>query len=146
MTTFLDAAALVALMRDEPGAERVAAVLRSGPAAMTAINLGEAMDVVIRRGGLAPTDARRAIGRLTSSTLSVIPVDEALAWRAAELRARRYHRSRTPLSLSDCVCLAAAGEHDLVLTSDGPMLRVAQDEGIRSEALPDSSGELPEGL
>lgn len=146
MRAFLDAAALVALLRDEPAAGRVAEALRVGEAAITAINLGETIDVVVRRGGVAPTDARRVIGRLTAGALAVIPVDEATAWRAAELRARRYHRSLAPLSLSDCVCLVAASEiQGTVLTSDGPMLHVARAEGIAAEALPDSGGRMPPG-
>ena len=145
MITFLDAAALVALVRGEPAAERVAAVLRDGAAGMTAINLGEAIDVIVRRGGVAAAEAQRVIGRLTASTLAVTPVDEAIAWQAAELRARRYHRSSAPVSLSDCVCLVAAGDHGIVLTSDGPMLRIARLEGIAAEALPDSSGRMADG-
>lgn len=146
MNALLDAAALVALLRDEPAAPRVAVALRAEGTAIVAANLAEAVDVLMRREGVAESAVRTAIGRLTSTRLGVIPVDEALAWRAGILRARRYHRTRAPLSLGDCLCLAAVRDETIVLTSDAAMLRTARAERLAAEPLRDSRGRMPRRL
>lgn len=147
MSVVLDAAALIALLRGEPAAARVAAALREATATIVAVNLAETIDILVRREEVAEADVRRALDRLTGSLLRVVPVDEALAWQGALTHARRYHRTASPLSLSDCLCLAAAAAGgDTVLTSDVPMLRAAQAEGVALEVLPDSAGRKPAGF
>jgi PIN domain nuclease of toxin-antitoxin system len=138
----LDASALTALLRDEPAAAAVAEILRDGGASITAVNLAEAMDVVSRRAGARPTAVRSAIAAL-ESVLSVMPVDERLALRAGELRARHYDRSRCAVSIPDCVLLGAASDGDSVATSDSAVMTVAELEGIHTLPLPDSTGRLP---
>ena len=51
MADVLDAYALVALIVNEPAAELVEGVLRAGDAAITSVNLGEAIDVSCRVHG-----------------------------------------------------------------------------------------------
>ena len=59
---------------------------------------------------------------------------------AASLRATatHYHGARRPLSLADCICLAAARRGDRVATADGPMLETAEIEGIATVPLASS--------
>jgi hypothetical protein len=62
-------------------------------------------------------------------------MDEPIARRAAAVRARRYHRTSAPLSLADCIVLAATGESDRLATADGPLIRVAEAEKVQVTAL-----------
>jgi PIN domain nuclease of toxin-antitoxin system len=48
VSVLLDAFALIALLTDEPAAETVEVLLRRGDAAMTVVNLAEALDVLRR--------------------------------------------------------------------------------------------------
>lgn len=95
----LDASAVLALLRDEPGAARVAALLPI--AAISAVNLAEVF-IVLERRGVPPADARRAVDALA---LDVLPADDATAHAAAGIAAGN---SRRGLSLGDCFCLATA--------------------------------------
>jgi hypothetical protein len=69
---------------------------------------------------------------------SIVPIslDFTTARRAAELRARHYHRSRCPISLADAVLLASADRGDTVATADPDVLAVAAAEGVETLALP----------
>lgn len=98
-SVLLDASAFLALIQGEPGAERVAAELDR--AAISAVNLAEAIEVATRRG--APRE--RATAWAEELGLAVIPFDAAMAHEAARLLAR--HR-RDGLSLGDAACLATA--------------------------------------
>jgi PIN domain nuclease of toxin-antitoxin system len=142
MSFLLDASAIVAFVRGEPAADEVADALRSGEAAVVAVNVAEVIDVLVRRIGLPLDEVDVAFARLIA-LLDVRPVDVPLARRAGALRARRYDRARAPLSLADCHCIAAAGRDDVVLSSDVPLLRVAEVEGLTVRALPDSHGRRP---
>jgi len=139
MSLLLDASALIAFVRGEPAADEVADALRSGDAAVVSVIVGEVADVLVRRIGVPEVDVDAALGRVVA-LLEVRPVDAALARRAGALRARRYRRDSAPLSLADCHCIAAAGSDDVVLSSDEPLLRVADAEGVAIRALPDSRG------
>jgi predicted nucleic acid-binding protein len=127
----LDAFALIALLADEPAADQVEALLRRGEAAITAINLAEALDVLQRVQGIAPERLRTLTVPLLQGSVELLPVDETLARGAGELRARHYHRSRSPLSLADCVLLAAAQAVGAIATADEPLIRAARAECIR---------------
>lgn len=73
----LDASALLALVRAEPGAKRVRAVLAR--AVISAVNLAEVVGRLAEHGGHAG-EIRRGLGRLR---LTVVPVDEELGYAAA---------------------------------------------------------------
>lgn len=131
----LDAYALIALLADEPAAEEVETLLRRGGTAITAINLAEALDVLQRVEGV-PRERLEAITRpLLGEWIALVPIDERIARDAADIRARSYHRTRAPVSLADCVLVAAAGEANVLATADGPLLAVAQAEGVQVKAL-----------
>lgn len=141
MTVVLDAYALTALLAAEPAAEEVADLITAGPVAVTAPNLAEAADRLGRVYGLAVARTHAAVESLEqSSDLTVRGIDRMHAWRAAELRVEHYHRTRCPLSLSDCLLLAATGDEERLATSDPHVLATADLENIARIALADSQG------
>ena len=95
----LDASAVIALLRDEPGAEVVAAY--AGDALISAVNVQEVAKALLVRG--IPLDvARRMIGALR---LEVRPHDVEDAYAAASL----YEATRSRGSgLGDRTCMALA--------------------------------------
>jgi predicted nucleic acid-binding protein len=138
-STLIDASALIALLGAEPAAGEVQELLRSG-AAMTTLNLAEAIDRLKRRYDLEIERTRPVIEGLLAKSLTLLPLGAAQAWRAGEIRAAHYHRSRCPISLADAVLVASAPAGGRIASSDGPLLRVAASEGIATAALPDSQG------
>ena len=135
MSILLDAFALIALLADEPAADEVEALLRGGEAAMTAVNLAEALDVLQRVQGISFERLQTLTTPLVGERIKLLPIDEPIARRAADIRARRYHRTSAPLSLADCILLAATGESDRLATADGPLIRVAEAEKVQVRAL-----------
>jgi PIN domain nuclease of toxin-antitoxin system len=95
----LDASAVLTLLHDEPGAERMAELLPT--AAISSVNLAEVL-IVLERRGVPAADARRAVDSLA---LDVVPADDATAHAAAGIAAANPRRG---LSLGDCFCLATA--------------------------------------
>jgi PIN domain nuclease of toxin-antitoxin system len=138
-STLIDASALIALLGAEPAAGEVQEMLRSG-AAMTTLNLAEAIDQLKRRYDLEIERTRPVIEGLLAKSLTLLPLELAQAWRAGEIRAAHYHRSRCPISLADAVLVASAPTGGCIASSDGPLLTVAASEGIATVALPDSKG------
>ncbi|HWX44624.1 MAG TPA: PIN domain-containing protein [Solirubrobacteraceae bacterium] len=136
MSVLLDAFALIALLAEEPAADDVEALLRRGEAAITAVNLAEALDVLQRVQGIPRERLEALTAPLVGERMTLIAIDERIARDAADIRARRYHRTRAPLSLADCILLAATGESDALATGDGPLIRVAEAENVQVKALP----------
>jgi ribonuclease VapC len=115
----LDASALLALLQNEAGAERVAALLSGG--AMSAVNLSE---VVARLSdhGMPADDVREALDGLP---LDVHAFDREAAFAAGELR--RITRG-AGLSLGDRACLALAARLGLTaVTADRAWATIADD-------------------
>lgn len=136
MSVLLDAFALIALLANEPAADEVESLLRRGEAAITPINLAEALDVLQRVHGMGLERLDAVTMPLVGEVIALTTIDERIARRAADIRARRYHRTRAPLSLADCILLAATGEEDELATADGPLIRTAEAEGVRVRTLP----------
>lgn len=134
----LDAYALLAYLRDEPAAESVTSLLRTHGCAMSAVNLTEVLDQLIRIDRLAARDVAEAVSGLIGGPIAVLSADENVAWRAAELRARYYRRKDSALSLADCILLACAGPDDAIATSDTGVAIAAREEGIGLRELPGS--------
>lgn len=139
----LDAYAVLALALDEDAASEIEEIVRSDDVAVTATNYFEATDRLVRRSGWSPSETSERFGLLFDDPVDVVPVDAAIAWRGAHLRARYYHRTTCDVSLADCVLLASAGPDDSVATADPAVAAVARAEGIGLVALPDSSGQRP---
>jgi PIN domain nuclease of toxin-antitoxin system len=141
--TLLDSFALIAFTLDEPAAEQVDDLLRTSDAEVTSVNFTEVVDVLERVRGLDSLDVHEVFDPLLAGILSVVPVTEEHAWRAADLRRRYYHRTSAALSLADCIFLAAARSDLTLATADPVIARTARSEGLNLIALPDSQGRLP---
>ena len=98
----LDASALLALMYDEAGADRVEAVLRRG-AAISTVNWAEAISRMAERGEpTAVSEPRINTTVAAAGSLAVIAFDAPQAVEAARLRVPTRHLG---LSLGDRACL-----------------------------------------
>jgi PIN domain nuclease of toxin-antitoxin system len=95
----LDASALMAVLREEPGAAVVEALLDA--AAISTVNLSEVQAKLVERG----TPAAGAWSWLTELDLEVVDFDRAQARIAGDLRVPTRGRG---LSFADCACLALA--------------------------------------
>jgi len=105
VTAVLDASALLALLKGEPGAERVAEALERG-AYLSAVNLAEVLSKLADWGeDPAEAQARMAQVGLLGAAAEVLPFTGEDALEVARLRAltRAYG-----LSFGDRACLALA--------------------------------------
>lgn len=142
--TLLDSSALVALFVEEPAAEEVEDLLRSGEARIVSVNLAETIDVLVRIFGNELEDVEGRLVPLLVDALDVVVVDEPAARRGAEIRITYYNPRDMELSLADCLLVGTAADTaDSIATSDGPLAMVARMEGIELIALPDSFGRRP---
>ena len=95
----LDASALIAFLRREPGGALVEPMLST--AVISSVNLTEVVTRMID-GGIAWEHARHVI---TETTIETVPFDADLAFAAGALRTATRSRG---LSLGDRACLALA--------------------------------------
>lgn len=130
-------------MRAQPAEDEVAALLHRGNCATPAPCVAEIVDRLARRWGSSEDEIARQLGPLVDESVAVLGIDSRIAWRAGEIRAGHYHRSKSALSLADCVLLAAAGPDDEIATSDRAVATTAQRLGIGLIPLLDSDGERP---
>jgi len=145
VTTVLDASALVAFLTDEPARDPVEALLRRRPPpSISAVNLVETIDVLVRIRGDDERSVRDRVDWLIVGGLEIEPVWLPIARAAGAIRGRHYHRVRAPISHADAVCVATALTlgSDLA-TSDADLATVARSLGVPVIALPDSAGRLP---
>jgi ribonuclease VapC len=106
----LDASAVLAVIFDEPGSERVAAHLPG--ALISAVNAAEVMTKLVDLG--MPDETVNAI--FEGLQLTILPFETAHARASARLRPQTRAAG---LSLGDRACLAVAGQRDApVLTTD----------------------------
>lgn len=138
LSTWLDAYALVALVGGELAGPVVEGILRAGGVSMATLNLAEALDQLERRARLPAEEIADRLEPLLAAAVDVAPLDARIAWDAASLRARWYHRVRAPVSLADCVLLSSASTGDAVATADRPVLRIAPELGLEPVELPRS--------
>lgn len=121
----LDSWALLAYLKDEPAAGRIEEAWLSLGAAISALNLGEALYMRIRERGEA--DAVADIERIRKRS-KVIGADCALIRAAARVKARGG------LSYADAFCVATALRLDAPLwTGDPEILDLA--EGLQCDVL-----------
>ena len=106
----LDASAILAFLRDEPGADVVARY--RGGAVVSAVNVAEVGSRLADLGA-SLSEVRRAIALMA---LEIIPFDSEQAFAAAGIRDRTRGRG---LSLGDRACLQLAARHELpAVTAD----------------------------
>lgn len=109
-SAILDASALLALLKDEPGSDMVAATIPG--AAISAVNLAEVVGKLVD-AGLSEDSARDATLGLG---LDIHPFDANAAFLTGGLRGKTREAG---LSLGDRACLALAIEKSLpVITAD----------------------------
>jgi predicted nucleic acid-binding protein len=139
----LDASALIALLNGEPGASAVEAVLRDPDraSAVSAVNVAETVDVLIRIYGIAASDVAEAFDLLELGGLAVVEVSPRTAWRAGLFRAARYRRRGADVSLADGIAaVTAEGRGEPLVTSDRALAVVARAAGIDVVPIPDAAG------
>ena len=113
MTAIIDAAALLAVLLDEPGAAEVIPVLRAST--MSALNVSESCSRGMERGATIAG----VLGSIRRFEIAVVPFDAAQAKLAAELRPPTKH---VGASLGDRACLALAQMRGLpIYTGDRRM-------------------------
>ena len=119
MTKALDAWALLALVRDEPPAERVEAELADGTGVISWMNLGEVYYHELRR--LGEKGAARLVERVRRILIAEEP-DADLVMHAARIKAAGG------LSYADCFAIATAARHAVpLLTGDPEIIEAAAD-------------------
>lgn len=119
----LDASAILALLKGERGATKVAGVIAD--AAVCAVNQAEVVSHYIHLGA-SFDDVRAMLGALP---YRVVAADEGLAWDAGELRRVTMTAG---LSLGDRFCLALARRSGApVYTADKAWKDIAGDSGVK---------------
>ena len=123
----LDASALLCLFFQEPGAERVEAVLDT--ATMSTINYAEVIAKLADRG--VPVQIMMA--DLSDLDLEIVPADRVLADMAGRIGAGPH---RSGLAIGDRFCLALAKRLGATaLTVDRGWVKVAEQIGVSVEVL-----------
>lgn len=144
--TVLDASALVSFLVSEPGRPEVESLLRVSepPPAMSAVNLAEVVDVLVRLRHVSFDDLLERLTWLSVGGLEIVAADIEIGATAGFLRARHYHRMQRCVSIADCHALATALvlEHPLA-TSDPHLAAAARDEDVAVVPLPGSTGRRP---
>ena len=132
MSYVLDAFAVMAFLRDEPGGPKVRELLRAAAQDeiqlyLSLINYGEVLYLVERRWG--ELELRKVIARLDELPIQVMLVDRPLVLAAAHVKA--HHR----LSYADAFAVALAQQLDAVVVTGDPEFKSVE-EVVRIEWLP----------
>lgn len=116
----IDASAVLAWLRDEPGADTVAG--RLDGSFLSAVNLSEVLQKHLAVGTLSGPEAAGFAGDLASLGLSVVPFGE----REVSVAAVMWDKTRRlGLGLADRACMATAVGFGLpALTADRPWAEV----------------------
>lgn len=111
--TVLDASAVMALLQQEPGADRVLQAVSTSVLPM--VNLAEVLGKAADRG----IDPARHLALFDQWGLALESVQRADVLRSADIRRRETAERRPVLSLADRLCLAVAGRLGVpALTAD----------------------------
>ena len=124
----LDTSAILTLLEDEEGAERVEALLREGQVLLPFLVLLETYYITLQERSEAVADRRYALLKQLPATF-LWSVDEPTSLTAARFKAR--HR----LSLADALIAAFAVQQGAILVHKDPEFEVLA-ELVRQEALP----------
>lgn len=138
MTVLLDACAIIAFLRDEPAAAEVESLLVNETTHMTAINVAEVIDKLVRSYA---QDADTIEAELAMLGLTLDPVTMDMALAAGRVRSECYHPKDCAVSLADCVAaVAALGTGSRLATSDSDLASLAETLGVAVAPLPNSTG------
>lgn len=123
----LDASALLAMLKGERGADKVAGAIAD--ARISAVNYAEVVSHFIHAG----MPEREIDAMLDPLPMTVVPIDKALAESAGRLRAIT---ARAGLSLGDRFCLALARRDGLpAWTSDQAWNSIVDAAGVEIVAI-----------
>ena len=112
-----DSHALLSFFQKEKGAEAVAKIMGKAlkqqlDRLICIINLGEIIYMTKRRFG--DNKKLELLGRIGQLGFKILPAEDALVYKAAELKAEY------PISYADCLALACAQEHFAILVTGDP--------------------------
>ncbi|MGL5931044.1 MAG: PIN domain-containing protein [Dermatophilaceae bacterium] len=141
--TVLDAYAVIAFLRGEPGAGDVVPLLDE-PTVMSTVNAAEVVDQLVRVWKFDADDVHGDLALLARVGMQIVPAtaDEGLA--AGRLRASHYHRERCAVSLADCMAAASAlGRQRPLATADPALAAIVRAEGGTIVPIASSSGAKP---
>ena len=144
--TVFDSQPIVAALTGEPGTSEVETLLRAAgdPPRVSALSLGEILDVLVRRRGVFPADAAERLSWLRIGGLVAVPVDEEIGLLAGEIHARHFHPRQRAVSLADSVVRATALVlHDRLATGDRALIEMAAEEGCAVVAVPAAQSGSP---
>ncbi len=127
-TYLLDTSALLTLIENEPGADRVEVILRTEEVVIPCTALLEVYYVTRRRQGEAEADRRYAMLKVLNATI-LWELDEPTLLRAARIK------STYRLSFADAIAAAMAAQNDAVLVHKDPQFDALVGQ-VRLENLP----------
>jgi ribonuclease VapC len=121
----LDSYAMIAYFEDEPGADRVAQVLRQfiqGKAKgfMSVVNWGEVYYNTLREQGVA--EAEKVILQLDKFPIQIVEVNRELAYEAAKLKGK-YR-----IAYADCFAVALSVKLNASLVTGDPEFKKLQEQ------------------
>ena len=121
----MDSFAMIAFFEDEPGADRVAVILKSlmarkAKAYMSVINWGEIYYNTLREQGLET--AEKVIGQLRQYPIELVDADQKLTYEAAKLK------GRYKIAYADCFAAALSHRLNAVVVTGDPEFRKLEDE------------------
>jgi uncharacterized protein with PIN domain len=126
----VDAAPLVALLREEPNAGRIVQEIGDADASVSTVTLAEVVDVLERVHGWPSGQVAEVVNGVLRVAVTFVPPTPEIAARAGLLRASHYRRRANDVSLGDCFVLATASGGETIVTSDRAVARTARAEGI----------------
>ena len=124
----LDTSAIVALLEDEAGAERVQYILRHETVLLPFLVSLEIYYVTLQKSGEDAANARYAMLKALNA-VSLNEVSEPVLLTAGRFKARY------PISLADALIAAFAHQHGAVLVHKDPEYEALEDQ-VRQERLP----------
>ena len=124
----LDTSALLTLLEDEAGADRIVQVLKQAPTLICAVSLLEVRYITLQERTEAEADVRHALLKRSGATI-VWELDEPSLLKAAELKAEH------PISLADAIIAASAFRQGAILLHKDPEFDALPDS-IKQERLP----------
>ena len=125
----IDSFAMIAFFEDEPGADRVALILKSlidrkAKAYMSVINWGEIYYNTMREQGVET--AEKVIGQLKQYPIELVDADQNLTYEAAKLK------GRYKIAYADCFAAALSRRlNAIVVTGDSEFKKLGDEYSIQ---------------
>ena len=121
----MDSFAMIAFFEDEPGAERVALILKSimarkAKAYMSVINWGEIYYNILREQGVET--AEKVIGQLKQYPIEIVDADQKLTYEAAKLK------GSYKIAYADCFAAALSYRLNAVVVTGDPEFKKLGDK------------------